>query len=134
MIELSSEILYECVFIYIQNKSNIGFINKRTYLTYQTNQYNASKVIGKFLISKQLPVEYFLNVPMNYIYRNHKLLVRYYIATYPEEHIDSMIDLFPRKLDRPELSMPNILRPRSRRFFKKVLDRCSTTEIMYVGW
>ena len=134
IVNLSSDILYDCIFVYIQNQSNIGFINKRTYLTYKTLRSNAMNVIGKFLISKQLPMEYFLNVPITYTYRNRKLLIRLYLATYPKEHLDNLIDLFSPKLLRPELSMLHVPRPRTRRDLKYLLSRCSATEIMYVGW
>ena len=134
MSALPSDIIHNCIFKFIQNQSNIANVNKRSYQSYKSLRYSAGLKIKKFMYLKQLPNEYFYNVPLIYSYLNHKLLIRYYIANYPQEHLDDIIDSFPIKLMRPELDMSNIPKPRNRRHLRTLLYRCSPTEIFFVGW
>lgn len=131
---LPCDIIHNCIFKFIQNQSNIANVNKRCYQNYKLLRFKAGLKIKKFMYLKQLPNEYFYNVPIIYSYSNRKLLIRYYIANYPQEHLDDLIDLFPIKLMRPELDMSNVPKPRTRRHLRKLLYRCSSTEIFFVGW
>ena len=91
----------------------------------------AARTLARWLRRNQLPpVSHFLwdNTQVT-----KKTLIRHYMARYPDEHIDSMIALFPRKLRRPELARVGRGLAR-RRAFQLMLQSCATLEIMYVGW
>ena len=57
---------------------------------------------------------------------------RVYVARYPEEHVEALLRLAPRKLRRPELARNTHVAPR--RALRQALDRMSAPEIAHLGW
>ena len=58
---------------------------------------------------------------------------RVYAARYPDEHVQAMVDLIPRKLGRPDLAQP-AEQAVPRRALRAQLARLSVSDMAYVGW
>jgi len=133
MSHLSDDILF-LIFNFNRYNKNIALLNHKNYKIYKQVRNKAKSIIGKFMISKQLPGldEYWNKIPYGYLINNKSLMIRIYITYYPDEHIVDETTLFSRKLNR--LDLQNIPNGSSRQKLKWVLERCTTEEIMHVGW
>ena len=63
-----------------------------------------------------------------------KTWIRHYLARYPEDCLEDLINLFPSKLGRSDLVDININKLYTRRHLKKILEKCTTRDIFFVGW
>ena len=96
-----------------------------------TRRRDASRALVRWWRGHRLPPEddpLWVNTQVT-----RKTLIRHYMARYPDRHLGAMLDLFPRKLRRPELGRVGRGLSRRRRL-RHILLRCATLEIMYVGW
>ena len=60
---------------------------------------------------------------------------RVYVARYPEEHLDALLRLAPRKLRRPELARsPRVRAAAPRRALRRQLARMSAPDMACLGW
>ena len=126
-----SHIIYNNIFVYLPLDENYALINKKT-------NDNYKRIRNEAVIKIQRTYK-LNNVPYNYIFDNRDIIknptkyIRYYIKYYPLDHLDKTIDLFSRKLRRDDLII-NKSSPYSFRDFKNVLNKCSISDISYVGW
>lgn len=138
MTELSIDNINQ-ILNYSRYDKNIFLINKENYNWYLRLRENAKKIIIKYISAYRIHNDYskycyYLEIRnRNNTYRKKKL-IRYYIQKYPEEHLQEMIKLYPRKLKRSELSLSNPDQPKTRRDLKNILEQCSVCEIFYTGW
>ncbi len=133
MCHLSDNILF-LIFNFNRYDKNTALLNRENFKIYKQVCNKAKSIIGKFMISKQLPGldEYWNKIPYRYLISNRSLMIRIFITYYPDEYIVEETTLFSRKLNR--LDLEDIPDGSCRRKLKWVLERCTTEEIMHVGW
>jgi hypothetical protein len=96
----------------------------------QRRRRAAAQRLGRWLLGRQLAPE--CHLIWHHTLVTKRTLIRSYMARYPEQHVEEQIQLFPRKLQRPELAQCG--GGGGRRRLRRILQRCALLEIMYVGW
>lgn len=131
MTDLPHHLIYNYIFPYIQYDSNIILVNKRNYKLYTLYKKQCSQKIYNFIMKNTVHFNYLLR-SVRYIDYSHTKMIRYYLKYYPNNCLEKYIKLYPKKLNRPELSI--IKNNYTYRDLYNVQQKCSSHEILYVGW
>ena len=132
MTQLSNNLIYNYIFPYIQYDSNVVLVNKKNYKLYLIYiKKKCSLIIYNFIIKNTINIDYLLK-NIRYINYSHSKIIRYYLKYYPNNYLTKLIILYPKKLNRPELSI--VKNNYTFRDLYNIQKKCTVNEIRCVGW